>query len=323
LAVLSCLGLFFYNKRVSFDKNLYFKKYHINLGELDFNKTKKINFYFKNFGSHSVRIRSIEVDCSCLKVSPYEKEVSAGKAGVINAIFVANQIGSVNRKIMIITDDASQKVIRLSVSAIVKEPPVKVVPPSITFGRVLGVQNAGSKIVSITSNLDRHKIMSAVSCNSYIKASILKNTSYQSREVGRIKVILCGEPPSGRIEGEVIVKIQTAQGVVKSTIKVSADIVDAVEIIPPKLVMVNKGNNRSTRELIIKKGWMKNFSIIDYKIPPYLNGKLYTIKDNHEYSLAVTLLSNYYQTLDGEIIIYVHDGKSNATVKVPVLLHIK
>lgn len=57
----------------------------------------------------------------------------------------------------------------------------------------------------------------------------LKSWASARCEAGRIKIELCGNPPSGQLDGNVVVTTRTEKDVVNSSIKITADILGVVE----------------------------------------------------------------------------------------------
>jgi hypothetical protein len=141
----------------------------------------------------------------------------------------SNRSGPENHQITLFTDAPDQEVIKLFISAIV-DPKLEIIPRAISFGRVRNTQEVDPREVSVVSRFRRlPEIISVSSSNPYIKATLLESKPAHSREVGRIRIELCRNPPSGEFNGNIFITTRTEKGVINSTIKVVGEILGAVE----------------------------------------------------------------------------------------------
>jgi len=207
-------------------QGLYFPKYNIDLGELDYDMETKTSFPFKNKTSKLINIRTIKADCRCTDASASKKAISPGESGQIAVTFrSSNQAGPENHKIVVFTDAPNQEINRLSISALV-DPKIETVPRSISFGRVEGSQDVKSREVAVLSRFRGLASVVDVSTSSpYIKARFQEKDVSYKREVGRVTIELCGEPVSGKLSETVFLKTNTEKGLIETKIKVFADIV--------------------------------------------------------------------------------------------------
>lgn len=226
----SLIAMIFFITIQKEEKGLVFDSKHIDLGELDYNTEIKTKFYFTNNFHDTINVKKISADCKCTNTSINKKEIKAGEKGFVEVIFTSSHhSGPENHKILVSTDRAGQEKIMLGISAVI-DPKLEIIPRAISFGRVRKVQEANSREVSIVSRFRQSAItMSVSSSNPYIKATLLEKQAAHKREAGRIKIELCGNPPSGQLDGNVVVTTQTEKGIINSSIRVVADILGVVE----------------------------------------------------------------------------------------------
>lgn len=212
------------------DKGLSFQNYHIDLGKLDYDTETKATFNFKNTTHNLINIKKVKADCKCTDAYANKKEIHPGESGFVEVTFrSSNQSGPENHKIWVSTDIADQEKIILGISAVV-DPKLEIIPRAISFGRVRNVQEVNPREVSVVSRFRQSaRTISVSSSNPYIKATLLEKQAAHKREAGRIKIELCGNPPSGQLDGNVVVTTRTEKGVVNSSIKIMADILGVVE----------------------------------------------------------------------------------------------
>ena len=211
-------------------QRLYFPEYNKDLGELDYDTEIKTSFHFKNTSSELINIKKVKADCRCTDASTSKTKIYPGESGTIEVTFrSSNRSGPENHKIAVFTDAPEQEVVSLSISAAVN-PELEIIPRAISFGRVIDTQNVPPREVSVVSRFRQPaRIINVSSSNPYIKATLLEKKPIHNRETGRIKIELCGNPPSGELNGNVAVTTLTEKGIINSSIKVMADILGVVE----------------------------------------------------------------------------------------------
>jgi hypothetical protein len=208
-------------------RGLLFSKNHIDLGELNYGQDVTANFPFKNTASKLIKITKLHGDCSCTDISADKMELMPGETGIIAVTFKsANRRGPESHKVAVLTDVPEQEPITLTLSAVV-DPHIELIPRVLSFGYVTVLKNVKSREVSIISRFrEPAKTISVSSSNPYIKATLLSRKPSHSMEAGRISVELCGKPPSGKLEGDIAIKTRTEKGIVSSSLKVMAEILD-------------------------------------------------------------------------------------------------
>lgn len=226
---LGCLFAMIHIKSQS-SRGLVFEKYNVDLGELNYDMEVKVSFPFKNATSDIIKIRKINADCRCTDVSANKKEILPGEAGIIDVNFTtSNRRGPETHSIAVVTDSLKQEVVKLTISAVI-DPQMELIPRALSFGRVSSIENSMPREVSIVSRFrEQGKTIGVSSSNPYIKAMLLSKEPAHSREAGRIRVELCGKPPSGKLEGDIAVITRTEKGIVNSSIKVVAEILGTVQ----------------------------------------------------------------------------------------------
>ncbi len=68
-------------------KGLSFAKYHIDLGQLDYDTQVKVNFPFKNTTSNLIKIRKVMADCRCTDVRANKRVIYPDEMGAIEVTF--------------------------------------------------------------------------------------------------------------------------------------------------------------------------------------------------------------------------------------------
>jgi len=215
------------NIKAAYNKGLIFSKQHIDMGELNYGQDVTANFPFKNTASKPIKITELHGTCRCTDISADKMEVLPGETGTIAVTFrSANRRGPENHKIAVLTDVPEQELINLTLSAVV-DPRIELIPRTLSFGYVAVLEDVKSREVSIISRFrEPAKTISVSSSNSYIKATLLSKKPSHSTEAGRIRVELCGKPPSGKLDGDIEVKTRTEKGIVSNSLKVVAEILD-------------------------------------------------------------------------------------------------
>jgi len=223
---LGCLFLMLHIKAAG-NRGLLFSKHHIDLGELNYGEDVTANFPFKNTASKPIKITKLHGTCRCTDISADKMEVLPGETGTIAVTFrSANRRGPENHKIVVLTDVPKQELIELTLSAVV-DPQIELIPRVLSFGYVAVLEDVRSREVSIISRFrEPAKTISVSSSSTYIQATLLSKEPSYSREAGRIRVELCGKPPSGKLEGDITVKTRTEKGIVNNSLKVVAEILD-------------------------------------------------------------------------------------------------
>lgn len=226
---LGCLFLMLYIRGGS-HKGLIFSTYHIDLGELNYGEDVTANFPFKNTACNPIKITKLHGDCRCTDISADKMLVLPGETGTIAVTFrSANRRGSESHRIAVLTNAPEEELIKLTVSAVV-DPHIELIPRALSFGRVGALQDAKPRQVSIISRFrEPAKTIGVSSSNPYIKATLLSKERTHNREAGRIRVELCGKPPSGKLEADIAVITYTEKGIINSSIKVVAEILGTVQ----------------------------------------------------------------------------------------------
>jgi len=214
------------------DQALRFRKHHLDFGELDYDTEVKASFSFKNTSSNLINIEKVKADCRCTDVSANKEQVLPGEEGLIEVTFrSSNTSGLENHQIFVHTDSPNQETIKLTISALVA-PKIEMVPRAISFGRVLNVQDTNPRQVAVISHLGQPPQAIHVSSSSpYVKATLLDRQPVSSRQVGRIKIELCGAPPAGHLKERVLVTTRTKERIINSSIKVVAEIMSSVQAV--------------------------------------------------------------------------------------------
>lgn len=223
---LGCLFLMLHIKATS-NRGLLFTKNHIDLGELNYGQDVTANFPFKNTASKPIKITKLHGTCRCTDISADKMVVLPGETGTIAVTFrSANRRGPENHKVAVLTDVPKQELIELTLSAVV-DPRIELIPRALSFGYVAVLEDVRSREVSIISRFrEPAKTISVSSSNPYIKATLLSRKPSHSTEAGRIRIELCGKPPSGKLEGDIAIKTRTEKGIVSNSLKVVAEILD-------------------------------------------------------------------------------------------------
>jgi hypothetical protein len=247
---LGCLFFMLHIKTVS-NKGLLFSKKHIDLGELNYSQDVTANFPFKNTASKLIKITKLYGTCHCTDISADKMEILPGEEGVVSVTFKsASRRGPENHKVAVWTNAPGQEHIELTLSAIVDprielipraisfgqvevlepvvvDPLIKLIPRALSFGHVAVLENVKSRDVLIMSRFrEPAKTISVSSSSPYIKATLLSKEPSYSTEAGKICVELYGNPPSGKLEGDITIKTRTEKGIVSNSLTVMADILD-------------------------------------------------------------------------------------------------
>jgi hypothetical protein len=211
------------------NRGLFFHNYHIDLGTLDYDSEIKATFNFKNTTRNLINIKQVKADCKCTNAYANKKEIHPGETGFVEVIFrSSNQPGEENHKIWISTDIPDHEKTILSISAVV-DPRLEIIPRAISFGCVRNVREVNPREVSVVSRFRQSaRTVSVSSSNPYIRATILGKQAANKREAGRIKIELCGSPPPGKLNGDIVLISETEKGIVNNTIKVMAMIENKV-----------------------------------------------------------------------------------------------
>lgn len=212
------------------DEGLVFTKHHIDLGELNYNEEVTAKFPFKNTTSNTIKITKLQGDCRCTNISADKKVVLPGETGTIAVAFrSAHRRGPETHRIAVLTDAPEQEIIKLTLSAVI-DPRIELIPRALSFGRVRVLEDAKPRMVSIISRFrEPAKTISVSSSNPYIKATLLSKEPTHSREAGKLRVELCGKPPSKKLEGDIAVITRTEKGLINSSITVVAEILGEVQ----------------------------------------------------------------------------------------------
>jgi hypothetical protein len=206
---------------------LVFSTYDMDMGDLDFDTQVRAQFPFRNASTHAITIRDVRADCACTSAKTSATEIPAGGAGTIEVTFrSANTRGPEHHRIAVLTDAPGQEVISLTMSAVVAAG-IALVPRVVSFGPVLATSHVEARDVAVVSFFrGTVKIVSITSSSRFIKARLLSDKHGYGREVGRLRIELCNNPPTGKLTGAVVVKTLTEKGEVQHTIDVITDVLE-------------------------------------------------------------------------------------------------
>ena|GEM_PF-4806940 len=205
---------------------LIFPQTRLDLGDLDYDTQANASFPFKNTTSTVLRIKAVKADCGCTDASTSKSVIYPGEEGTIDVAFRSqNKSGPQNHRVIVQTDCPGQETVDLTVSAQVN-PRIQLIPCALWFGQIHLTNRPDPREVSVISRFDKPaKTVSASSSSPFVKALLLDAKPAHGREVGRIRITLCGNPPPGNLNATVLVKTQIEKGLVSSSLRVAAKVV--------------------------------------------------------------------------------------------------
>ncbi len=205
---------------------LIFPDTRLDLGDLDYDTEATASFSFKNTTSTVVRITAVKADCGCTAASASKSVIYPREQGTIDVAFRSgNKSGPQNHSVIVQTDYPAQETVDLTVSAQVN-PTIQLIPCALWSGQIHLTNGFGPREVSVVSRFDKPaKTVSVSSSSPFVKALLLDAKPAHGREVGRIRITLCGNPPPGNLNATLLVKTQIEKGLVNSSLRVAAKVV--------------------------------------------------------------------------------------------------
>lgn len=108
------------NKNTKSAEFVFQEEFH-NFGSLQAGEIAAYSFCYKNTGTSGLKIENAEPDCGCITVEYPKEEISHGDSAYVDVIFnSAGETGNVYKEILIKTNAANKKEVKLAIAAHVK-----------------------------------------------------------------------------------------------------------------------------------------------------------------------------------------------------------
>jgi hypothetical protein len=289
-------------------------------------KGEKIEAVFnvKNEGTQDLIISDARPSCGCT-VASFDKTIKPGQMGKINAsVDTKNFSGPITKTISVVSNDATQPQINLTIKAIVK-PYVEIEPQQfIRFSAVKG-DPADNSVILISAEKGFHPTV-AQTAQPYVKAEITpagdkEKVAGRAGDQYRLHVTLEATAPEGLLN--VPIKIKTGvekqpdlevpvAGIVRARLAVTPAVVQFGNFTPGKDAIsrnVIVTNNKPTEAVRVLKA-ESTIAGINAEVVPMTEGVNYTIVLKPQDSLKKG-------AFDGKVKIFTTD-KEKSVIEIPV-----